>query len=518
MKTLLGATALAAMGMHSMPAAQCQWQSDQALVPSAGYGTTPHYFGRSHSVSGDLVLIGAPGLEEAAGEAFLFARSGEDWIEEAVISAGDSTPENDFGRDVSLRGLRALVGAPGALQGAGAAYVFEHQDGAWVEVAQLGHDDPEGTPEFGRSVVLGDGVAFVGAPDSDLVYVFEEVAGQWSQAQLLQPSVPSDHFGFDLSLDGDLLAVGAPEGNHAFLFRKGPSGWTEETYFYLPIPEADFGHAVSVVDDVLMVGAPGTASESGEVHVYGFYATEWVLRQIVRPSVAAIQAEFGMAISHSSTTALIGAPADGEGLGSAFVLELFDGDWVETSKLEPELGEVDEYNFGTSVSVQGEEVMVNVGLDQAGVLGIAYAGSLYVWSTSAATCPDLHGYPNWVSLAQGGSQSLAIEVDPSLAFHPYLVLGTMSGTEPGIPLNVGVLPINFDAYSALTMATANSGPFVATFGLLDGQGTAGGAISIAPGLPAVLSGLVLHHSFVVVDPATSEFVHVGNAVRMDLLP
>ena len=124
-----------------------------------------------------------------------------------------------------------------------------------------------------------------------------------------------------------------------------------------------------------------------------------------------------------------------------------------------------------------------------------------------------------VSLATGGAQTLTLQAGAANAGRSYLVLGSVSGTSPGLPINGVVLPLAFDAYTNLTIALANSGTHQNTLGSLDAFGTATSSIHIPAGLSPTLAGLVLHHAYVVFQGAPgSPAVMASNAVSVTLTP
>ena len=73
-------------------------------------------FGSSLSASDDRVAIGAPcasGPQRACGAVYVFERTPRGWIQSTRITASDAGPGQAFGAAVSLSGQRVLVGAPG---------------------------------------------------------------------------------------------------------------------------------------------------------------------------------------------------------------------------------------------------------------------------------------------------------------------------------------------------------------------------------------------------------------------
>lgn len=135
------------------------------------------------------------------------------------------------------------------------------------------------------------------------------------------------------------------------------------------------------------------------------------------------------------------------------------------------------------------------------------------------TPPALAAGVESLSIAAGGAQALALTADPcAFGGSLYLVLGSLSGTDPGLPLESVVLPLNPDDYTTFTLTNASDGVIlVDTLGLLDAQGTAAAAIQVPPWLSPSLAGTVLNHAFLALDG----FGSVGfasNAVELTLLP
>ncbi|MFQ5505597.1 MAG: FG-GAP-like repeat-containing protein, partial [Planctomycetota bacterium] len=101
-----------------------------------------------------------------------------------------------------------------------------------------------------------------------------------------------------------------------------------------------------------------------------------------------------------------------------------------------------------------------------------------------------------LSISGGGIQLLSLDAGPGQAGNPYLVLGSMTGTHPGIRLGPVILPLHLDAYTFLTLRMPNIPPFLRTLGLLDASGKAQAAFVMPRGLPPSLAGLELNHAFV----------------------
>jgi hypothetical protein len=189
---------------------------------------------------------------EEAGAAYVFARSGGQWTQQAYVKASNAGANDEFGVHVTLSrdGNTLAIGAAGEFSaakgvngdqaddsagGAGAAYVLVRSGGAWSQQAYVKASNTRGFDEFGISVALsGDGNKLVvGAfgeqgtgkglnaeqvhsrdySDAGAAYVFARSGGAWLQQAYVKATntEPFDEFGVRVALssDGNTLAVSA---------------------------------------------------------------------------------------------------------------------------------------------------------------------------------------------------------------------------------------------------------------------------------------------------------------------
>ena len=80
---------------------------------------------------------------------------------------------------------------------------------------------------------------------------------------------------------------------------------------------------------------------------------------------------------------------------------------------------------------------------------------------------------NYVSITRGGTIDMDIDVGAQFAGQLYMVLGSVSGSSPGIPLTSSVLlPLNYDPFMDFIIQAQNVVPFTNTLGFLDSAGKA----------------------------------------------
>lgn len=133
--------------------------------------------------------------------------------------------------------------------------------------------------------------------------------------------------------------------------------------------------------------------------------------------------------------------------------------------------------------------------------------------------PSLSSNTTSLSLATGGTQQLELAAGPTVGPGlPYLVLGSASGTAPGIDALGVHVPLNLDAYTMFTLGHPNTPPLVRSLGLLDAQGRANAAFKLPPAADPSLAGITVQHSFLLLDGSSFAPLSASNAVALQLTP
>ncbi len=185
--------------------------------------------GISVAAYGDMILAGADGCDTSAGMnaggAYLFNRVGSTWSQQAKLTAPDGSALDRFGSAVALGSDTALVGAwaddTAAGADAGSAYVFMRSGSQWIAQGKLTAADASASDSFGSSVGLSCDIAVIGAPfdatPSGLgaggAYVFQRSGGAWCQQVKLTAGLDAstyDFFGASVAVSGNSVVVGAP--------------------------------------------------------------------------------------------------------------------------------------------------------------------------------------------------------------------------------------------------------------------------------------------------------------------
>jgi hypothetical protein len=121
-----------------------------------------------------------------------------------------------------------------------------------------------------------------------------------------------------------------------------------------------------------------------------------------------------------------------------------------------------------------------------------------------------------LSASTGGTVNLALDAGAEKAYRNYLVLGSASGTDPGIPLPGGeaTLPVNWDPFTEFVVALLNTPVFLNFLGTLDGEGKATAQINTGGPLNPQFAGITLYFAFCLDYP----WEFVSNPLAIEIVP
>ena len=314
----------------------------------------------------------------AAGAAYVFVRSGTTWSQQAYLKASNTAGNDQFGTTVAISGDTVVVGAPGedsnatgvdgnqadnSASASGAGYVFVRSGTTWSQEAYLKASNTGAADQFGSSSAIAGDTLLVGSPGEDsnatgidgnqasnsasasgAAYVFVR-SGTWSQQAYVKASNTGvdDAFGSSVSISGDTALVGAIQedsnatgvnGNQAnntetnsgaaYVFVRGGSTWSQQAYLKATNTGLNdsFGRSVAVSGDLVLVGAYGedsnatgvdgdqedeSAQDAGAAYAYWRAGTTWTPEAYLKASNAFTFDNFGWSVALSGDTFAIGA-------------------------------------------------------------------------------------------------------------------------------------------------------------------------------------------------------------------
>ncbi|MBL0335526.1 MAG: FG-GAP repeat protein [Chitinophagaceae bacterium] len=281
--------------------------------------------------------------------------------------------------------------------------------------------DPAGetVDHFGFSVSISGNFAIIGTPYDDLTKgsasIYQYNGSNWVFMQKLTDAtgVSGDLFGNSVSISGNYAIAGAPyatNGGNIYqgavcIFQFNGSNWVLMQKITDPAGAAGdlFGSSVSVSGIYTVIGAVGDdelTADQGSASVYIYNGSSWLFMQKITDATGASTDFFGTSVSVSNNYIVIGAPSDVVGTnnyqGSASIYQYNGSSWVLMQKITDAGGAAND-NFGSSVSISGNYVVMGAYYDNAGQGSVSfyqYNGSSWVlMQKPQATCPMIHLVP-----------------------------------------------------------------------------------------------------------------------------
>lgn len=386
-------------------------------------------FGWATAVSGNTAVItaqydssnatgnGDPNSNTAfqSGAAYVFVRDGSNWVQQAFLKASNTGAGDWFGHSVSISGDTIVVGAPfedsnaigvngdqsnNGANSSGAAYIFVRNGTDWVQQAYLKASNSGGPTSgdaygdtFGWSVAVSGHTVVISANGEDsnatgvngvqnnnsgrnsgAVYVFIRDGTNWVQQAYLKASNSDgqrpgesfgDGFGKSVAVSGNTVVVGvdgedsnatgvngnqsnneAPDSGAVYVFVRNGTNWTQEAYLKASNTAAgdEFGGSVSVSGDTVVVGAlaedsnaigvnggqnSNTRPQSGAAYVFVRNETHWTQQAYLKASNTDAEDNFGLSVAVSGDALVVGAG------GEASKATGINGDQTDNSLLYP---------------------------------------------------------------------------------------------------------------------------------------------------------------------------------------
>lgn len=358
-------------------------------------------FGASVAIDGDYAVVGAEGDAEATGAAYVYKRTGENWTQQTELAVSDGGNGNRFGRSVAISGDYIVVGAPGADNergtDAGAAYVFLRGSETWSEQARLIGNDGGANDAFGAAVAIDGDYILVGSPQNDnangnaagAAYVYQRNGAAWNQQIKLTAAdgAEGDRFGTSLAIQHTTVVVGSPnesalQSGALYVFERDGVVWNEEQKMTAAVPEsgASLGNDVDLDESFIIAGAQNIGAARGAVYVFQRTAGRWQQHEVsVFEAVDGVSGDgFGGDVSLSGDLAMVGSSGAAGGRGAAYLFQRDGSNWLQQTRLNP-MDEGGSDGFGLATALSGDHAVIGALFDDNGNgpgAGAAYLISL----------------------------------------------------------------------------------------------------------------------------------------------
>jgi hypothetical protein len=368
----------------------------------------------SVAISVDTLVVGAAGESSNArnvngnqsdnsapnsGAAYVFLRSGTNWVQQAYLKASNAEANDEFGDRVAMSGDTIVVSAGGESSSAtgvngnqsnnnatssGAAYVFVRSGASWEQQAYLKASNTRAFAYFGTPAISGDTV----------------VIGAWGDSSSVT------------GVNGNPTSYNANAAGAAYVFVRNGTNWSQQAFLKASNTGAidNFGDSVAVDGDTIVVGAPqeesnatgvngnqsdNSAPNAGAAYVFVRNGTNWTQQAYLKASNTGAGDQFGVSVTVSGDTIVIGAGLESSSAtgvngnendnsaprsGAAYVFVRNGTNWVQQAYLKPSDTAPDHY-FGSSVAISGNTLLVGADANSDGN-GIADSGTAYVFARS----------------------------------------------------------------------------------------------------------------------------------------
>jgi trimeric autotransporter adhesin len=393
-------------------------QTDTIKASRPGAGDN---LGQAIALDGDTLVGGAPNEDSAAkgvnppspaadgakdsGAVYVYAHSGQAWLQQAYVKPSDTAAGQLFGCSVALEANTLAVGAMHDAN-LGAVYVYERTGDQWRETVKLAAPDAAAVNgEFGQAVtlqgdtlVIGQGGSDNGVSQSGAAYVYTRTATSgWTLKQklLANPQSIDGWFGSSVTLRGNYLVVGAtgeqtgsPSSGAAYVFRTGDS-FTQVAVLKPSTATLGgfFGQYTAISGDTIAVSTFNSNAGLTNGIVYVFNRTkddEFAQQAALQSSNNASGDYFGSGLALAGDDLVVGSSHEGSSAhgvngdtsgpvlknsGAAYVFRRSGNAWTQLTHLKLSQPSAND-QFGSAVAISGDTIAISAAFDASSVGGI----------------------------------------------------------------------------------------------------------------------------------------------------
>ena len=372
------------------------------------------YLGISVAMEGDIIVLGAYGLNDNTGAAFVYKKTTEGWksaTETAKLTADDGSADDYLGRFVDIDNGIVAVSSYRNEDAKGAIYFFEEPAEGWKNTTQSSKiTDPDALSGnmFGHSFDLNGNVLAVGSfryskdqTSQGKISVFEKSGGSWVKKGDLTVTSPEfeELLGYEVKLSNDVVFAGTYRSNNengaTYIFEKPATGWTDMTEtLKLTAPNANpgarFGISCAFRDSDLLVSSyyeDGAIPKTGAVYVYKKPTNGWKnltdsAQKITPPPYNAKNARLGHYLDMDWPYAVATAYGHSNHKGIAYVYYNNGAGWSQIAELKASDGEFGD-SFGIIPCIKDDMIVVGAFYDDN------EKGSAYVFKKPATGWTDM---------------------------------------------------------------------------------------------------------------------------------
>jgi hypothetical protein len=330
-----------------------EWIYSAMLQPQSA--VADDRFGSAIDADQFSVAIGAPGrpgtTATSEGRVYIYKTfdSGFNWQLEGSVTASDGQIGDQFGASVAISGDWMIVGAPGndaAGNNRGAAYVYKRVSGIWIQNRKILPPSAIVSGQgFGSVVEMSDRLTLVGGDSLTanvttsgvIAHYYRNTSGIFDFERIIEASdaAVADFFGQSIEFEDDVLVVGAPNDDDAannagaaYVFRYSQSSrrFQEEAKIVPQDAQVNdsVGSAVALRSGRVALGAKDRVG-GGAAWTFTESGGAWSQERFVQPAELVGYGRGGTALALSAGRLLFSDPVDDTrafNSGAMFVVDL----------------------------------------------------------------------------------------------------------------------------------------------------------------------------------------------------
>jgi hypothetical protein len=356
-------------------------------------------FGEALAIDGDRAVVGSwladsPSVLDS-GVAYFFTRTGSTWSSAVGSAPGQFQTRAECGYSVAIYGDKAVFGCPGMSSNSGRAFIFNFTGSI---VTELNPGAISSGSFFGVSVAIDSFRVAVGAPNySDLgkansgrVFQFDLQGNSQGSIALTVP-VQGVYFGSGLAIDGDYSSgttlIGMPGANQVIdINNQTPLQANDSSVGDL------FGQSLAISGNTAVISAAADddkGADAGAAYVFvRDTGGHWSQQQKLTASDGKANDLFSyFSVAIDGNTIVVGArqqdlsasdPNDNR--GAAYIFTRNGTVWTQQIRLTPGgFYRAPGDQFGTSVGISRDTVIVGAPFEAAASSGTTNAGAVYAY-------------------------------------------------------------------------------------------------------------------------------------------
>jgi hypothetical protein len=198
--------------VFSFDASRNAWGAPVIITPSDSH--VGDKFGASVSIDGNRIVVGAPEHDDnlndsnpAQGRAYVFDRSGTQWLQTLGYTSFDAAPGARYGDKVDVHLDRVIVSAPLAA-GIGLVQILERDGSSWRS-RYIDHRSALSVAIHGDKAIIGLSQFPNGTSSANRVRSYRLMGSTWSVYGGMVGKDPADSFGESVDIHSDQVAVSA---------------------------------------------------------------------------------------------------------------------------------------------------------------------------------------------------------------------------------------------------------------------------------------------------------------------